>query len=89
MIQPSFKAAVTRLDFNRPMASAPDGNLYILTREISSALGREPSPGEHLQIGVPGSTWASKYLVMRVNPHETVMRWRPQKVSEFLHRGRA
>jgi hypothetical protein len=56
MIQPSFKAAVIRLDINRPMASAPDGNLYILTRDITSALGREPSPGEHLQIEIPGST---------------------------------
>jgi len=81
-IQPTFRDAGIRLDINRPMASAPDGNLYILTRDITSVLGREPSPGEHLQIGIPGSTWASKYLVLRVNPHETVLRWRKQKLSE-------
>lgn len=56
MTQAAFKEVVTRLEFSRPMASAPDGNLYILTRDITSALGREPSPGEHLQIGIPGST---------------------------------
>lgn len=77
MTEAAFKPVVTRLDFSRPMACARDGNLYVKTAEIRGALGREPSAGEHLFIGVPGSTWASKYLVLRVNPHETVLRWRP------------
>lgn len=82
MSEAAFKPIGTRLEFSRPMASAPDGNLYVKTAEITGALRREPSAGEHLFIGVPGSTWASKYLVMRVNPHETVLRWRKQKLSE-------
>lgn len=65
--------------FTRPFGSRANGDVYVSTQWIKTHLKREPSPGEYI---VMGNAMQARYLILRTNPHETTMKFRPRTLAE-------